>query len=227
MQPAYDIRRYTNNNQEFRDYNKPSATGTFYLQIAPKTRLLFEASLADYDYQNESSTGASQSNKEYQYLTGITWDITAITRGVLKIGYEDKQYDSSAFDDTSGLTFWLDGVWNPNTFTRVTFGASRDIEESAQQISGGPVETILQADVRHAITSRSSLVGGLGYEKAKFDDVLDREDTRWHVLAGVKHSLLRWLEIGAEYLYEERDSNVRLVDFKSNIFMITAGTKFE
>ncbi len=227
VQLAYDIRRYTNNNQEFRDYDKPSATGTFFYQVAPKTRLLLEAGLADYDYQNESSAGASQSNKEYRYLTGITWDITAISTGVFKIGYQDKQYESSAFGDTSELTFSLDGIWNPNTFTKVTFGASRQTQESAQQNSGGFVQTILQINVRHAISPRSALVGGLGYGKADFDNVLDRQDNHWRALAGVKHSLLRWLEIGAEYRYEERDSTLELFDFKSNIFMITASTKLD
>jgi hypothetical protein len=223
----YSIRRYTNNNQEFRDYNKLVPTGTFYYRIAPDTRLLLEASLADYVFQNENSIGANQSNKEFRALTGVTWDITAITSGTFKIGYLDKQYDSSAFSDLSGLTFWLDGVWNPNTYTKITFGAVRDTQNSAQPVSGAFVKNSVQVDIRHAITPRTALIGGLRYGREEFDDVLEREDNRWDARGGVSYSLLGWLEIGAEYRYRERNSTVNIFDFSSNIFMITAGTKLD
>lgn len=223
----YSIRRHTNNNQEFRDYDKLVSTGTFYYRIAPDTRLLLEAGLADSKFENKSSIGASQSNKEFRSLTGVTWDITAITSGTFKIGYLEKRYDSNVLSDLSGLTFWLDGIWNPNTYTTIIFGAIRDTQDSAQQFSGAFVKNTVRTDIRHAITPRTTLVGGLGYGRDEFEDALDREDTRWDARGGVKHSLLRWLEIGAEYRYMERDSTVDVFDFKSNIVMITAATKFE
>jgi hypothetical protein len=223
----YSIRRYTNNNQEFRDYNKLVPTGTFYYRIAPDTRLLLEASLADSIFQNKTSIGADQSNKEFRALTGITWHITTITSGTFKIGYLNKQYDSSALSDLAGLTFWLDGVWNPNTYTKITFGAVRETQNSAQPLSGAFVKNAVQVNLRHAITPRTALIGGLRYGIDEFDNVLGREDTRWDARVGVKHSLLRWLDVGAEYRYIERDSTVKFFDFKSNIFMIMAGTKFD
>ncbi|MCP4410888.1 MAG: outer membrane beta-barrel protein [Gammaproteobacteria bacterium] len=223
----YSVRQYINNNQEFRDYDKLVTTGTFFYRITPDTRLLFEASLADSDFQNKSSIGASQSNKEFRSLTGVTWDITAITTGIFKIGYLDKQHDSSTFSDLSGLTFRLDGIWKPNTYTKISFGAVRDTQDSAQQFSGAFVKNTVRAEVRHAITPRIALVGGLRYGRDEFDDILGREDTRWDARGGVRHSLLRWLEIGVEYRYLERESTVDIFDFKSNIFMITAGTKLD
>lgn len=223
----YSVQRYTNNDQEFRDDDTLTSTGTFFYRIAPNTRFLLEASVADAHFPNKSAIGASQSNQEYNYLAGVTWDITAITTGTFKIGYQEKQYDSSEFSNLSGLTFSLEGIWNPNTYTHITFGAVRDGRDSAQQFSGAYVKNSIQADVRHEITLRTALTGRISYALDEFDDVRGREDTRWELGFGVRYELLRWLEIGAEYNNRERDSTEEIYDFKSNIFMVMASTKFD
>ena len=43
---------------------------------------------------------------------------------------------------------------------------------------------------------------------------------------GVDYNLLRWLDIGAEYRYEERDSDLDIFDYTANVFMLTARTTF-
>lgn len=223
----YSVRRYTNNEQAYRDNDTLATTGTFFYRIAPDTRLLLEASLADSYFPNKNTIGASQSNKEYNYLTGITWDITSITTGTFKIGYQEKHYNSSNFSDLSGLAVSLEGIWNPNTYTHITFGAIRDTQNSAQQFSGAYVKNSVQANIRHEITPRTALTGRISYALDEFDDVRGREDIRWELSLGIRHELLRWLEIGTEYNYRKRDSTEEIYDFKSNILMLIASTKFD
>ena len=226
-QLGYSERRYINNRQDFRDYDQLGTSGTFYYRVAPKTRLLFQFGFIDTDYKNRDNFGSNQSYKEFRYLTGVTWEATAKSTGIFKIGYRDREYDDDRFDDLTGLTLWLDGIWEPNTYTKVTFSAYQDNQESARQGSGGFVRRYIRVGLAHGITRRTLLNARIRYGNDDFEDSLDdREDDRWQLGLGVQYSLLRWLDVGAGYRFDERDSNVDIFDFKSNIFMLTAGTRF-
>lgn len=219
--------RYTNNDSEFRDYNQAGATGTFYYRLAPRTRLLFELDYDDNDYQESDIFGSNQSNKEYSYLTGLTWEATAKTTGVFKIGYRDKNYQNDRFSDITGLALFLDGTWEPTTHTKVTFGASRDNENSAIQGSGGSTKTGIDAGLEHSITQRLMLSSSIRLSEEDFDGAFSRKDDRRYFALGVKYSLQPRFDIGIEYQFEERDSNRNLFDFTSNIIMLTASTRFQ
>ncbi len=224
---AYHERRYTNNWQEFRDYDLTQATGIFYYRIAPKTRMLFEVDLLDYDYRNQDFFGLKQTNFTYRLLAGVTWEATAKTSGTFKIGYRDTDYDDSRMADLDGLALSLDGTWLPNSYTRVTFGASQDTQQSAQQLSNGYVRRYLRAGIDHGITARTVLSVKALYGNDTFDGPLDREDDRWYLRLGVTHSLRRWLDVTAEYRYEERDSNIDLYDYDTSIFLVGVSTRFD
>ena len=226
-QLAYHERRYTNNQQDYRDYNLLRAVGTFFYRVAPKTRALFEVDLDDYDYRNEDSFGLNQTKFEYRLLTGVTWEATAKTSGVFKIGYRNTDYDDRRLNDLSGLALELDGTWKPNSYTRLTLIASQDTQNSAQQGSGGYVRRYLRADLDHAITARTLLSAKVLYGNDTFEGPLDRDDDRWYARLGVTHSLRRWLDVTAEYRYEERDSNIDIYDYDTNIFLIGATTRFD
>ncbi len=228
---GYHQRRFTNNNQEFRDYNLLGATSTFFYRVAPRTRLLFEISYSDYDYRNNDSSERNQTNQEYRYLTGVTWEATAKTTSIFKIGYRDKNYDDDRFNDLTGLTLWLDGIWEPNTYTKVTLGASQENRESAREgeDSGGFVSRYIRGGLEYGITPRTLLITKVQYDNDDFENSLDRnrEDDRWDLRLGMKYSLRRWLDLGAEYRFEDRDSTEDRFDFSSNVFMLTASTRFE
>lgn len=227
LEVDYDLREHTNNDQEFRDYAKWGSTGTFYYRIAPNTRLLFEAGLADYAYPNQDSTGADQSNKSYQTLTGVTWTATAKTSGEFKIGYRNTRYDDEKFNDNSGLALSLDGDWSPNTYTIVNFGAVQENRQSAQESTGGFVYKELHASIQHGITPRTTLLADISYGQATFEDTSDRDYTSSNSSFGVTHDLLRWLDIGAEYSYENQSSDSNLNNFTRNLFMLYATTKLD
>ena len=222
----YHQKRYTNNDQEYRNHNRLGTTGTFYYRVAPKTRMLFEISFTDYDYRNDDTFRKNQSNQEFRYLTGVTWEVTTKTAGIFKIGYQDKNYDDSTFGDLSSLALMLDSTWRPNTYTTVTFGAAQKNQESSQESTNGYVRRHVRGGLEHDITPRTRLLVKIWYGNDQFD-AFDREDNRWDVRLGVKHSLLRWLYVGAEYQYEDRDSSLDIYDFRANVFMLTVGTSFD
>jgi len=222
----YHKRRYTNNFQEYRDYRLTRGVGIFYYRIAPKTRMLFEVDLDDSHYPNDDLFGLNQTNFEYRLLSGVTWEATAKTSGTFKIGYRDRNYDDSRMSDLNGLALELDAVWKPNTYTKVTLSASQNNQNAARQGANGYVRRYLRGGIDHAITPRTLLTAHALYGNDKFEGAVNREDDRWFARIGVVHSLRRWLYARAEYRYEERDSNISLYDYKTNIFLIGLEGRF-
>ena len=145
---------------------------------------------------------------------------------MFKIGYRDRTYEDDRYDNLSGLAVWLDGNWQPTSYTKVSFGAARENEESAQQASGGYVTTTVHTDITHDITARTHLKMKLQYSNDDFKGVFDREDDGWDFSTGAEYNLLRWLDVGVEYRYEERDSSLDIFDYTANVFMLNARTAF-
>jgi hypothetical protein len=225
-QLAYHNRQHDKEDQEFRDYRLLNVIATFYYRIAPKSRVLLETRLLDYDYEANDASGHNQTNKDFRYLTGVAWEATAKTTGIFKIGYRDKQYESDHFDDISGLAFWLDAEWRPNTNTLVTLEAIQDSMETALQGSNGYVRQSIHVGAEHKITPLTLVYTEAQYGQDKFDSGEDREDDRWRLIIGVEYSLLRWMDLGAEIRREVRNSNLEIYDFSVNLIMLSARIYF-
>jgi hypothetical protein len=225
-QLAYRDRHYDKEEQEFRDYTLLDVTAALYYRIASRSRVLLESRLLDFDYGSDDAIGRNQTNKDYRYLAGITWEATAKTTGIFKIGYRDKQYKSDQFDDITGLALWLEAEWQPNTYTSVTLGAYQDTRESALQGRRGYVRQSIHVGVEHEITPLTLVYTEAQYGQDKFDFGEDREDDRWRLILGLEYSLLRWMDLGAEFRREARNSNLEIYDFSANLIMLTARVKF-
>ncbi len=219
-------RRYDRGGQEFRDFDQTRFVGTFYYRIAPKTRLLFQADFANADYLNRDSFGRNQSNDSYHLLAGVTWEATAKTSGTFKIGSRNTDYSDPTFGDQSGLALSLDATWKPNTYTKLTVGASQDTQASAQQGTNGFERRDLHVDLAHAITPRTLITASALYGKDSLDSTPGREDKRFGYGLGVTYSLRRNLDVGVQFRSEERDSDNNAFDYKTRIFLISLTTRF-
>lgn len=221
----YRQRNYTNNNQKFLDVDRTGLLGAFYYRISPKIRIPFELSITHYDYQN-TTPATDPSSNEYKYLTGLTWEASAKSTGILRLGLLEKKYDNSLLDDTSIFMLRLDGIWEPNTYTKMVFGAIRDTQESLQAFSRAYIQNHLHTEITYMVTPRTMLFFGALYTAAETDDSAAIKEDRFNVRLEAKYNLLRWLNISVGYKYAERDSELNNLDFKTNIFTLTAQAQF-
>lgn len=226
LQARYNEQRYTNRDQEFRDYDGTGGTLTFYYRVAPNTRGLLEVDYIDYNYIEDDIFGSNQSGDSAQLLAGVTWEATGKTTGVFKIGYRNSTYEDDRFDKQSGLALFLDGSWRPNTYTKVTFGAAQDNQNSGQRGAGGSVRAYGYITVVREITELTRLKANVRYTNEDFEDFANRDDDRWDAGVGLEYSLVHWLDVGLAYGFQDRDSNVDIFDFTSNMIMLTASTRF-
>lgn len=218
--------RYNNNFQNYRDVDRNTLTATFFYRIAPKTRLLFQASTADYNYVIKSEF-PDQSSKENYYLAGVEWDITAKTSGTFKIGYQSKDFEQYVYNDITGLSYMLDMTWKPNTYTKIKLGASKMTRESSQQLTSAFITNTYSVNAEHAITPRTKLKGQYTFDNDDIVTSQNRTDKRHNITMGVDHSLLTWLNISLDYKYIERSSDFEIYNYKANVIGLSLTTNFE
>jgi hypothetical protein len=228
----YNDREYLNNQQSYRDVEQNQFNATFFYRIAPKTRILVQASTEDYDYEDQTLTNGvifNQSSTNNLYLAGIEWQATAKTTGTFKIGQQDKDYDDDRLIDISGLSYMLDLSWKPNTYTQIKLGADRQTTESAQLNESGFLSTSYSIDVTHDLTSLTTLKAK--YIKDDYDIVFssgsaNRTDKRNTLELSASYSAREWLDINLSYKYQEKSSNLDIYNYNSNIISLSLETNF-
>lgn len=226
LQFAHTENRYSNNLQSYRDVDQNKLTGTFFYRIAPKTRLLFQASIGDYNYI-EKDLFPEQSSKETFYLAGVEWDITAKTSGTFKLGYQGKDFEKEVYNDITGLSYMLDMTWKPNTYTTFKIGASRMTRESSQLLTSAFITSTYTVNAEHKITPRTTLKAAYTFDDDDIVTSQNRTDQRQNIVLGIDHSLLSWLNISLDYQYIERDSDFAVYGYKANVIGLSLTTKFK
>lgn len=83
------------------------------------------------------------------------------------------------------------------------------------------MRTGANVDLRRAIGARTSLVADAGYDEFGFEGPFGRDDKRWTFGIGLEHSLLPRLTVGLTYRYEDRESDLELFNYASNVVLLT------
>lgn len=225
----YTDRAYTNNQQDYRDYTRNQANATFFYRIAPKTRMLFQASASKYSYDDQFTNALTlnQSSEQQRYLIGVEWQATAKTTGLFKIGYQNKDYTDPQLNDISDLSYNLDMIWKPTIYTKIAIGASREATESAIQNEGGFLSTAYSVNISHNLTARTTANLAMSMNNDDIVSATNRTDKRHTLGVGLKHSLRDWLNVKLSYKYQEKDSNIELFTYESNIIQLSFETTFK
>jgi hypothetical protein len=221
----HNQQRYTNNQQGFRDLDQNTLTGAFFYRMAPKIRLLFEASTARFD-DVASIITTDRTSDENRFLAGVNWAETAIISGTFKVGYQQKDYADEGFNDIDGLSYFLNMLWQPHRFNKVKIGAKRTTRESAQQDIGGFIITTYSLGLEHELSSRTQLNVSYEQDESGFNNVQNGSDTRKIVTMNITHSLRAWLDIRLDYRHLARSSNNEINVFSSDSLKLSLMSKF-
>jgi len=211
-------KRYDNNRTTTigSDVDLSTVSARFFYRIAPKTSLLFETKQIKSDYVLSTSTN---SNTDRRLMVGATWDATAATTGIFKVGYLKKNFDSSARTDYSGLAWEGQVRWMPLTYSTVDFVTSKTPSDST-----GVGDYIMNKNYNIAWTHKwTSTVGSrvnVGLVKSDFINGARQDDLRNYGL-GLTYDLRRWLRLSAEITNTNRSSTIPSNDFKRNVMLFS------
>jgi len=218
-------RRYTNHHDtaDASNRNTWQGGGTFFWRVMPRTDVLLQARHSNIKYTDDSSPGPTQSSGENRYYLGLKWEATAKTTGMIKLGYMTKNFDSPAFKDYSGSSWEASLRWSPLTYSVFDLVTSR-ITNEATGVGSAIVSNNYGLTWNHAWNSRLRTQALAGYRHDVFlDSSPSRVDKTSTFGAKVSYDFRRWLLLGAEYTYTDRNSNLNFDDYKRNLFLLTIG----
>jgi len=190
-----------------------------YYVYSEKTSLFLQYSLMDVAYDDVTLRDNSQN---YLY-GGIRWDTTEKLSLLLKIGYQQKEYDVLDADTTDydGLALDLQTTYRFKEKAELVLDVYQKNEETDSAVALD--KEVLGARLGYIQEYTEKITGkcDLTYEGADYRQLieLDRDDTRLIVRPAVQYLFKKWLMGELAYSYDTRDSNDDLFDYDTNTFM--------
>ena len=220
----YYDREYQNyrDSTRFRDYDQDRYDVTAYYGLGPRLDMLAEVRYIETRYSdvNRFDRFGSYDSDEYNYLVGFAWDATAKTSGSIKLGWYDREYESSVREDDEGFSWEADVFYKPRSYSVFNLETRRFSQETNGL--GDSIDTQEYAfRWDHDWNSRSHT----RFEVVKGDDDYTgsfRSDDRWSAEAKYVYKAKRWFDLSGGYRYEDRDSNERSIDYSQNVYFIRA-----
>ena len=222
---GHSEKRYTNNRELTRrlDSSADTVGARFFWRVGPKTRLLAEIQHADIEYELRES---GRDSTERRYYLGGTWEATARTTGIVKLGRQTKDFDRSAEGrgDFSGFSWEAQVRWAPRTYSTLNFVSSRATQESTA-ISAGLADYTVDQTYSVTWTHQWSAPVSTRLAWSLIDSeykVADRQEDVTRIGLGVDYRFSRWLGLSFDYTHQRRDSTQAGSDYDKNLFMLSA-----
>ncbi|MBE0575217.1 MAG: outer membrane beta-barrel protein [Desulfuromonadales bacterium] len=214
---------YDADRNEYRNRQDDSFSAYVFYQITPKTDVFVQTEYIKVDYDEDIKSDSDEMN----YYVGIQLKATAKTRGRVKVGYGDKEYDRSDHDDQDD---WLAEVQLDHFFTPKTsvyLRAVRRILESDIETARNITEYSTQIGYRQRFTAKLRGEASLFYANDEYDGDItvgdqtdERDDDYIGFVAALGFTPVRWLNLSLGYEYRDRDSNFNTEDYTSNTVFI-------
>ena len=182
----------------------------------------------DFPTPNQSMVQAN-GHLRFQPSDRFSFDVIA--------GAEFRKFESSSQTIARGSystpVFSISASWLPCDSTRIIFGATRQILNSAAQTAQDYVDTNLSITVRERLSRRLYFIVLGGYEHVDYFNTIDStmplptlSDDYFYVQPSIDILLTRFWSLGGYYLRRQNSGSVSMVDFYSNEYGVRTSIKF-
>ena len=198
------------------DHDNTDVGATFYWRVAPKTSLLVQGKHTSINYLWTDST---QDSKENRLLAGVTWEATAKTTGIFKLGMARKSFDDPNVRGGTQAS-WEGAIrWSPRTYSTVDLNLAKTPAETTGGLGNYIDRTNTGAVWTHQWNSRVTTAATVSYLTDQYKG-FDRKDNTQNYGLKATYNMRRWLNLGADYMHTLRDSSDANFDFKRNTIML-------
>jgi hypothetical protein len=202
-----------NPQQHDRDRLLTVATGRVDYAVSPDTALFVELAANNRDYRLSATPSVlatypgfqNRDSNGVQALVGANFEITALTRGEIGVGYIRQQFKNGAFSDISGFGARAQVEWFPTQLTTVTFTGSRTIEDAGIIGASGYLSTNLGIQADHELLRNVIITGQAGYGNDEYKGI-DRNDKRYTAGLSATYLLNRKVGVTVGYSYFKQNS---------------------
>jgi len=212
----YFNKEYMNQREvtQFRDYDSVLGGVNFYYDTLSGVSAVLESSVEDTGYDFVDPT-APRDSKDTNVKVGAEWQISALTSGEAKIGYQKKNFDDNAREDFSGVAWTVNANWSPLTYSVFNIGTGRKAKDPLQ---GGDYikETTYVAGWSHNWSE--TVQTNLSYNRMEEDYVgVARKDENDSYTASIKYAFRRFVDVSLFTTVTDKTSSVQGIEFDRNI----------
>lgn len=203
-----DVRTFDSGllDQDFRDRVTLRGAVQAEYGLTPDTSVYTQVSLTRADYDQSFAFGlANRDSDKLRGLVGASFDLAALARGRVAIGYQRQTFEAPIYDDFGGLAAEARLELFPSQLTTVTLGARRFIEESVIAGSEAYFANGVSAAVDHELLRNLLLNARVDYERDIFRSIT-RRDTVKQASVGARYFATRNWGVAANATYLDRDS---------------------
>lgn len=212
------VKNYDNNRSSTitEDQTIKALAARGLLRVGTRSLALLEYRQDQADYTSAAST---TSNTERRYYVGFTWEATAATTGIVKIGRMTKDFDFAGKSAYSGGSWDATVRWLPLTYSAVDLTTSR---YTADPTGYGEytLNTGTNVTWNHKWTQSLSTRVAAGSLGTDFIGTTRSDTAKTYSLAA-NYSVLRWLSVGADFARTDNSSSTPSAAYKRNISMLT------
>ena len=227
---------YLNNGlSSSRDRLVNNAVLTFSRHVTGKTSLLVNVGALQSIYDQNKNLD----NVIYTVSGGGTWNVTDLTSGEILVGYQNVQFTRaqvnqppplSGFsrDKDSYSNFYFMGKlnWQATPLLKVALQPYRTIQQVGTAGSLFFTVTGVNLSARHELTDDTTLDLNLGFEQDKFQSsdpsLTGRTDYMKNVAVGMTYRAVKWVGLGIQYVFEDRNSDQTQFSYQANTVMLSA-----
>lgn len=207
-----------------RDAKSWRVTGRGEYAVSPDTALFGEVSYAEIDYPTDNLAGSSRNSTDTNVKAGANFDLSALVRGEIGVGYQSRDYADPIYAGVKGLSIASEIEYFPTELTTLSGTLSRGVEDSALSGSGGYLSTAGSVAVDHELLRNVLLRAAVSYENADFKGV-DRTDKIYELSVGAKYLLNNSAGLGATLSHGKRESSGSVAftgpEYASTRFMLS------
>lgn len=208
---------------DYRDRQEDLVSTYLYYRFLPRTSAFIEYDFRNYNYDQKVDELDSKVNS---VLLGLTWEMSAITKGTVKAGYLDKRFDAAGAD---GLRTWTASVDVSHAFSdysSIKLVGMRDVNEPSAPEARYYITTGASAQYTHKLTAKISGAARLSYGIDDYSNAIgaDTEARKDKTLiggVGLRYQMYNWLEFALDYDHWNRDSNIAEWDLIQNTCSFT------
>ncbi len=208
---------YTNNraNTAVADVSVGSFASRLFYRLGSRSLALVEYRNAKAKYASNLST---DSNTEQRYYAGLTWDATAATTGIVKIGRMTKDFTAPR-EGYSGASWEAAVRWSPRTYSVFELQTSRSTADSSG-FGTYALNTGTNLTWNHKWNQSFTTRAALGLLNTDFGGTTRSDTTTTYALTA-DYALRRWLTVGVDFARTDNSSNVATSEYKRNVTMLT------
>lgn len=210
---------YENNRAttERLDLTLNSVAGRAYYRLG--TRSLALGEIRNTRSRYASALAAASNNTERRYYAGLTWDATAATTGIVKVGHMTKDFDQSSVPGFSGPSWEATVRWMPLTYSVIDLQTAKSTSDSTG-VGGFEIRTSNDVFWNHKWTQSLTSRVALGRLATDFSGA-GRRDIAINYALTVDYALRRWLKVGVDLAGTDNTSNIPSAEYKRTVTMFT------